>query len=147
MTRARTLLVAVESAFFNGIVEWVANDPRIEIVGKAHSGSQALEVLRALPVELVLIDVTLPDLSGFDLVRRIKSRPGAPLVVLLSFHDSRAARGAALAAGADGFLSKSETADRLFPLVGDLLRQRKETVREKGPGLETMRVPPESVSQ
>ncbi len=113
--RLRTLLVAANDLVLDGVVAWVADDARIEIVGKARSGSQALDSVDALQPELVLVDVTLPDMSGFEFARRIKSRPGAPLVVLLSFHDSHAARAEARAAGADGFVSKSEMADRLLP--------------------------------
>ena len=133
MSRARTLLVAVGNAFFDRLLEWVAGDARIEIVGTATSGAQALEVLDSLRAELVLVDVTLPDISGFELARRLKSGARAPLVVLLSFYDIRAARLAAKEAGADGFLCTSEAAERLMPLVGDLFRRRKATTREEAP--------------
>jgi DNA-binding NarL/FixJ family response regulator len=140
-------LVAVNDVFLDGVVEWVADDPRIEVVGRAHTGAQALESVGSLRAEMVLVDVTLPDMSGFEVARRIKSRPGAPLVVMLSFHDSHAARLEAWAAGADGFVAKSETADCLKPLVGDLLRQRHEGVREVSTGISTLRVPQKEVSE
>ena len=74
---------------------------------------------------VVLMDVTLPDASGFDVARRIKTREASPFVVLLSFHDSHAARLEAWAAGADGFVAKSETTTRLMPLVLELLGRKK----------------------
>lgn len=147
MRRARTLLVAANDFFLDGVSAWVAGDARIEVVGRAHSGAQALERIDALDVELVLVDATLPDASGFDLARRIKSRAGAPLVVMSSFHDGRAIRSAALAAGADGFVAQSETAVGLLPLVGELLRQREVSAREVPPGIQTMRGRPADVSQ
>ena len=147
MGRARTLLVSINDDFLDGVADWVADDARIEVVGRAHHGSQALQRAGSLRAELVLVDVTLPDMSGFEFARRIKSRPGAPLVILLSFHDSHAARVEARAAGADGFVSKSEMADRLLPLIGDLLRQRISSAREKIPGFPTLRVPPTNVSK
>lgn len=131
MSRARTLLVAGNDAFLDGLANWLARDARFEVVGRAHTGSQALERLEALRVDVVLMDVTLPDVSGFEIVRRVKSRADAPLVVLLSFHDNRAARLEAWAAGADGFVAKSETTERLTPLLEDLLRQRRSGVREE----------------
>lgn len=147
MSRARTLLVAVNDIFLDGVVDWVAGDARIEVVGRSHSGADALTELDQPGLDLVLADVTLPDMSGFELVRRIKGRDEAPLVVLLSFHDSQAARLEAWAAGADGFLSKPETADRLLPLVGDLLRRRNVGVREVSPGHSPMRVLSREVSE
>jgi DNA-binding NarL/FixJ family response regulator len=144
--RARTLLVGASDVFLDGVVEWVAGDAQVEVVGRARSGAQALERVESLRAELVLVDVTLPDTSGFEVVRRIKSRPDAPLVVMSSFHDSRAARLAARAAGADGFVPQSETAEGMLPLVGELLRQREVSAREVPPGIPTMRVRPADVS-
>lgn len=147
LSRTRTLLVAVNDLFLDGVVEWVASEPRLEVVGRAHSGEDALERAAALGVELLLVDVTLPDFSGFEVARRIKSRPDAPLVVLFSFHDSQTARQEAWAAGADGFVATSETADCLLPLVGELLRQRQSEVRELFPGSPSIRMPRTDVSR
>ena len=132
MGRVRTLLVAVNEVFLDGVVAWMAEDSRIEVVGTARSGSQALEKVESLRAELVLVDATLPDMSGFEVIRRIKSRSNAPLVVMLSFHDSQACRLEAWAAGADDFVPTSDTADRLSPLVGDLLGRRNVGIRDKG---------------
>ena len=142
VSRARTFLVAGNDVFLEGLVEWVAHDAQLEVVGRASSGAQALERLEELRADVVLMDVTLPDLSGFEVARRIKSRADAPLVVLLSFHDNQAARLEAWAAGADGFVAKSETTECLTPLVGDLLRQRSIGVGEQGSVLSLERVPP-----
>lgn len=147
MSRTRTLLVGGNDSFLDGVVNWVAGDGQLEVAGKAHSGSEALERIPALNVELVLMDVTLMDMSGFELARRIKAGADAPLVVLLSFHDSHAARLEAWAAGADGFVAKSEITDCLTPLVGDLLRQRDTGPGAKGSLIPFKRVPPTDVSK
>ena len=135
-------MVAANEVFLDGVVAWVADDTRIEVVGSARSGSQALEQVESLRAELVLVDVTLPDMSGFEVVRRIKSRPDAPLVVMLSFHDSQACRLESWAAGADGFLPTSDTADRLLPVVGDVLRRRNVGIRDKGAVIGSAPAPP-----
>ena len=147
MSRARTLLVAGNDVFLDGVVAWMAEDPRIDVVGRAHSGSEVLERIDALRVELVLMDVSLPDVSGFEVARRIKSRPSAPLVVLLSFYDSRVARLEAWAAGADGFVPTAETAECLRPLLGDLLRKEDVRVREQVTFVPTMPVKPAEDSE
>jgi DNA-binding NarL/FixJ family response regulator len=140
-------LVAVNEVFLNAVANWVADDARIEVVGSAHSGSEALERVESLRAELVLVDVTLPDISGFEVVRRLKARPDGPLVVMLSFHDSRVEQLEAWAAGADGFVAMSETANCLLPLVGDLLGQRNEGVRGSRPGITSARVQPTDVAK
>ena len=147
VSRPRILLVGGNDDFLDGLMVWIARDGQFEVVGRAHNGLAALDQVAALRADVVLMDVTLPDVSGFEVARRVKSRDGAPLVVLLSFHDSQAARLEAWSAGADGFVSKSETADRLIPLIGDLLRQRHEGVPESDSGISKVRVPPTEVSE
>jgi DNA-binding NarL/FixJ family response regulator len=133
VSRARTLLVGGNDDFLDGVVDWMAQDAQFEVVGRAHTGAQALDQLDVLHADLVLVDVILPDMSGFEVTRRMKARTGAPLVVLLSFYDTQAARLEAWAAGADGFVPQSETTTRLRPLVGDLFRHRLISVSSKRP--------------
>lgn len=147
MRGARTLLVAANDFFLDGVADWVAGDSRIEIVGRAHSGAQALERVQSLDVDLVLVDVLLPDTTGYEVARCLKARADAPLVVISSFDESRASRNAARAAGADAFLPKSETAAGLLPLVGELLHQREVRAREVPPGTPTMRARPLDASE
>ena len=141
VSRARTLLVGANDVLLDGIADWLAQEPHFEIVGRAHTGSRALDEIETLRAELVLMDVTLPDMSGFEVARRIKAPAEAPLVVLLSFHDSQAARLEARAAGADGFVVKSGITECLTPLVGDLLRRRDLGVRERSSVVPFKRVP------
>jgi DNA-binding NarL/FixJ family response regulator len=147
VSRARTLLVGGNDVFLDGVVEWIVSDARLEVVGRAHSAAQALEQIEALKADLVLMDVTLPDMNGFEVTRRITAGTEAPLVILLSFHDSQVARLEAWAAGADGFVAKSEITECLAPLVGDLLRQRDVGVGEKGSVIPIKRVPPTDLSK
>jgi DNA-binding NarL/FixJ family response regulator len=147
VSRTRTLLVAGNDAFLDGLVNWMAQDGQFEVVGTVNSGSQALERIDALKPDVVLMDVSLPDASGFVVSQRIKARPDAPLVVLLSFYDNRAARLEAWAAGADGFVAKSEMTGSLTPLLGDLLRRRGSGVRNQGSVTPSMPVPPKEGSE
>jgi DNA-binding NarL/FixJ family response regulator len=124
------LLVDDNDDFLDGLSAWLAHDPRLEIVARAHSGPDAILAVPRLQPELVLMDVSMPDMNGFEATRQIKSNPNAPLVVLIAFHDSRAARLEAWAAGADGFVAKAETTERLMPVVRDLL-QRQELREEQ----------------
>jgi DNA-binding NarL/FixJ family response regulator len=147
LSRTRTLLIGGNAALLDGIVDWVANDAHFEIVGRVHSGSAAIDRIEALRAELVLINVSLPDMSGFEVARRIKARADAPLVVLLSFHDSQAARLESWAAGADGFVAQSEITGQLRSLLGDLLRKRDLGDESQDSVVPFKRVPPPDVSE
>lgn len=121
---ARLLLVDENDDFLDGLSAWISECPGFEVVGVAHSASEAFDRIGRLAPDMVLMDMTLPDLNGLDAMRRIKSRAGAPLVILMSFHDSAAARMEAKAAGADGCLSKAEITREFFLVVGTLWRAR-----------------------
>lgn len=121
MSRIRVLLVDANDDFLDSLSAWIQRCPRLQVVGRAHSGSEAIERTGRLLPDLLLMDAALPDLNGFEVTRRIKSRPDAPLIVLMVFHGSRAARERALAAGADECMSKTETTEWLLPELEKLL--------------------------
>jgi DNA-binding NarL/FixJ family response regulator len=124
----RVLLVDDNDDFLDGLTAWLAGDPRLQLTGKAHSGKAAIEQVERLHPDLVLMDAAIPDMNGFEATRLIKSQPGSPQVVLLTFHESNAARLEAWAAGADGFVSKADIAEKLMPVVQDLVQKRREAV-------------------
>ena len=146
MNRVRTLLVAANVDFLESLADWMAQHPQLEVVERAHSGEEALERLGPSRAELVLMDVTLPDTSGFQVASEMKSRPGAPLVILLSFFDSRAVHLRAWAAGADGILLKSEMTERLTPLVAEVLGKQQAEARPNLPIEPSKRAVPADVS-
>lgn len=97
--------------------------PDLEVVGTAASAEEAFEKANAMRPHLVLMDVAMPKMNGIEAARRIKSRPGAPRVVILTLHDNSEYRSAAAAAGSDGFVSKQEFPVKLVPLIHTLFKQ------------------------
>lgn len=120
MDRVRVFLVDDNDDFLDGVAECVAHPTQCLIVGRAHSGQETLERLEKASPDLVLVDMTLPDMSGLELTRRIKAKAAATRVVLMTFHDSAAARLVAIASGADGWISEATLRDRLAPLIDEL---------------------------
>jgi DNA-binding NarL/FixJ family response regulator len=79
-----------------------------ELVGEAETGLESVDMAATLRPDLVLMDVNLPDIDGFEATRRIRDtgqRP--PIVVILSTYEAVDYADRALAAGAAAFLSKS----------------------------------------
>jgi DNA-binding NarL/FixJ family response regulator len=121
LARWRVLLVDENDDFLDGLAAWLAKMPGIEVIGRAHSGDEAKDRVLRLAPDLVLADVSLPDMSGFELTRCVKAMRPAPVVLLMAFHDSRAVVLAAFAAGAAGCVSKAEVTEHLVPAITQLL--------------------------
>ena len=142
MRRIRVLLVDDNDDFLEGVSAWLTSGPGLELVGVARTGREALEKVELLHPDLVLMDVAMPEINGFEATRRIKSTPGAPPVVLLTFHESETARVEAWAAGADGFVPKTKVTEELMNVIRNLLpdparsaSEKSETTSSKKPGL------------
>jgi DNA-binding NarL/FixJ family response regulator len=79
-----------------------------EVVGEAADGESGVRVARDLSPDVVLLDVQLPDITGFEVARLVRSEPAPPVIVLISSRDASDYGGRILRSGARGFISKAE---------------------------------------
>jgi signal transduction histidine kinase len=95
---------------------------------EAESGPQALEILEREPVDLVLLDIMMPKMDGYEVCRRVKGKPGEGFlpVVLVSALGEQADRNRGLEAGADDFLSKPFDRRELLLRTKAFLRLREQ---------------------
>src|SRR5262245_58408078 len=121
MAQRRVLLVDENDDFLDGIASWLAKQSALVLSGRAHTGREAVDRVRQLAPDLVLMDISLNDMSGFEAARLMKDLRPAPKVFLMTFHESRAAVIAAFAAGADGCVSKSAVTAALPKVIESLL--------------------------
>jgi len=90
-------------------LSWLLNDtPGFTVVGEAADGETAISRSRELLPDIVILDVELPRLDGYEVARTLKQFASPPLVIFLTGHGDGANRQRALAAGGDGFVAKSE---------------------------------------
>jgi DNA-binding NarL/FixJ family response regulator len=113
----RVLLVDDSWAFLGSAEHFLSMEAGLQIVGCASSGQEAIEQVALLKPDLVLMDVAMPKMNGLAAARRIKALGPRPRLVLLTVHDHPAYRAEAEAAGADGFLGKSDFGTQLVPLI------------------------------
>lgn len=91
-------------------------------VVSATSGADALKALAEEPVRLVVLDLTLPDMDGLDVCRRIRTRSNVP-IVMLTARDEQADRLAGLDAGADDYIGKPFSPQELVARMKAVLRR------------------------
>ena len=110
----RVLLVDDNVSFLETLIRYVKTFPSVQIVGKAVSGEEALKQCSRLRPDLILMDIKMPGINGFETTRLIKSGENPPKVVLLSFNDNPEYKIESLKSGADGYLAKSEISSGLL---------------------------------
>jgi DNA-binding NarL/FixJ family response regulator len=102
----RVLLVDDDELMRAGLAAVLSSDPAIEVVGQASTGRLALERARAVPPDLVLMDVRMPDLDGIEATRQLLAiAPEVKVIILTTFEQDDYIFGA-IDAGASGFLLK-----------------------------------------
>lgn len=89
----------------------------ISVVAEAASGHEALERLRTQPVDVAVLDLSMPGLSGVDLIRRVKSEFPDVGVLVLTMHDEQQYAVRAFRAGANGYLTKDCAAEELVNAI------------------------------
>src|SRR5262245_7452718 len=113
MTRPSILVVEDFSLLRSSVMHWLrVRFPQIHIAGVA-SGEEALELARISRPDVVLMDVDLPGISGFEATSLFRLRLPATAVVMLTIHDTPSHRQAAASAGAAGFVSKADLEEQL----------------------------------
>ena len=93
------------------IVQFV--QPKFEVVGTAEDGNAALEMAMVLKPDIVVLDISMPFMSGLDVAVVIKKNGLAAKIVMLTVHSDPEYVRAALSAGASGYVIKSDLATDL----------------------------------
>jgi DNA-binding NarL/FixJ family response regulator len=120
---ARSVLLADDHDDFLGIVVRHL-EPYFEVVLTVHNGQELLKEAVRLKPELIVLDVSMPVLNGFETARRLRAmRSSAKIVFLTVYADPDYVR-AALEAGALGYVLKSELASDLLPGLREAMAGR-----------------------
>jgi DNA-binding NarL/FixJ family response regulator len=117
MNIIRTLIVDDSREFIQAANRFLKTAPRVQVVDCVHDGSQVLERIEKLRPDLVLLDISMPDVDGFEALRQIRGLDDPPKVIILTLYDTAIYRSEAEKFGADGFLHKNEFGVDLLPLM------------------------------
>ena len=103
-----TVLIVDDHPTFRATARMLLEAEGYDVIGEAPDGTTAIMEASRLHPDLVLLDVNLPDLDGFQVAERITARNGAPAVVLTSSRDSSDFGPLVSGSGARGFISKGD---------------------------------------
>ena len=90
---------------------------QVELVGEACDGLEALALVEKLPPDMVILDISMPNLGGLGATRQIKRLHPEVKVLILTMHNSPEYLQGALAAGANGYLLKEDANEDLFTAI------------------------------
>lgn len=102
----RVLLIDDHALVRRGLSELLAAEPDIQIAGEAANANEALVLLGKAPVDIVLLDLSLPGRGGFELLGEIRRDHSQVRIIVLSAHDAVQSGVRAIRVGAAGFVSK-----------------------------------------
>lgn len=112
------ILIADDSGVVRrGIIAILSSESGMEVCGEAKDGSETLLKAPELLPDLILLDVSMPDMNGLDVTRRLRREVPHTRILLISQHDPIQLLPRALEAGADGCVDKSHLATDLLPRI------------------------------
>lgn len=111
------LIVDDHAIVREGMKRILGATPEAWVVAEASGGFQALELMRARPVDLAIVDLSMPGMSGLDLIRRIRAEFPQVGILVLSMHAEEQYALRAFRAGANGYVTKDSAATELTAAV------------------------------
>jgi len=113
----RVLLADDHKIVRNGLRRLLDDEPDIEVVAEASDGREAVERATKEPIDVVIMDLAMPNLNGIEAASRILSQSAPTKVIALSMHSDRRFVARALAAGVSGYILKDCAAEELISAI------------------------------
>ena len=110
----RVLLADDHQIVRDGLRRILAGQADLEVAGEAANGDEALALVRAHDYDVAVLDLSMPGLSGLDLVKRLKLEKPKLRLLVLSMHAEQQYAVRALKAGASGYLTKDSASAQLI---------------------------------
>lgn len=100
-----------------GLRRLLGATPGMRVVAEAANGHEVLEVLRRTPVDVAVLDLSMPGMTGMDLIRRVKTEFPEVAVLVLTMHAEEQYAMRAFRCGASGYLTKDSAGDELVHAI------------------------------
>ena len=114
---AKSVLICDDAAFMRMMIKDILTKNGYDIAGEAENGAIAVSKYQELKPDLVLMDITMPEMDGIQALKNIKAADGAANVIMCSAMGQQAMVIEAIQAGAKDFVVKPSQADRVLEAV------------------------------
>ena len=106
-----------------GLAQLIDNEPDLKVCAEADNAGQALDAVARQPFDLILLDISLPDKNGLELIKDIQAlKPGLPILVV-SMHDELLYAERVLRAGGRGYIMKQEGGKKFLQAIRQVLER------------------------
>lgn len=119
---ARILIVDDHPIVRRGLAQLIGDEADLEVCGEAGDVPEALRLVNDTQPDLVLIDISLRDGNGIELIKQLKSRDDGLRMLVSSMHDESLFAERCLRAGAKGYISKEEAAEKVVGAIRTVLQ-------------------------
>ena len=129
----RIVLADDHAMFRRGVKRIIQENKELEVIGEAGDGLQLLEIIKKSPPDMVVLDVSMPNLRGLEATREIKITSPGIKIIILTMHKDKEYLYHALSAGAEGYLLKEDADEELFSAI--------KTIRQGGTDISPLLAP------
>ena len=121
VSRKRVLIVDDHPMMRTGLAQLIDNEKDLKVCAEADNARQAMDVALGQALDLILLDISLPDKNGLELIKDIRAlKPGLPILVV-SMHDESLYAERVLRAGGRGYIMKQEGGKKLLQAIYQVL--------------------------
>ncbi|PWB25188.1 response regulator transcription factor [Flavobacterium sp. HTF] len=120
MSKIKILIADDHTMFLQGIISLLEQEPNIEITGKAINGLEALEIIGQQPVDLVILDISMPEMDGIELSKILKKKYPAIRILVVSTHSNVSIISRLIRIGVNGYLLKNAEKAELLEAINTI---------------------------
>lgn len=117
MKKINLLIADDHTMFLQGIVSLLEQEPEINIVGKAVNGIEALEIIKSEPLDLVILDISMPEMDGIELSKILKKDFPELKILVVSTHSNVKIISRLIRIGVNGYLLKNAEKSELLKAI------------------------------
>lgn len=117
MTKIRIVIADDHVVLRSGLRRLLNEQPDIEVIGEANDGNEAITRTEELTPDVLLLDITMPNLGGIDVIRIVKARMPKVAILVLTMHEDEGYFIEALKAGASGYVPKKAADTELIAAI------------------------------